>query len=158
MPCLTSQVYGLLLSSKPGAAGPLMEWGRLLAGPAVVRPAEACVALEDAALLAANAHLGATTAAVSGGKAVAKAAGQARAAADRALEAAVSTCLEGIANLTAGVAQPGSLPASTDQPATVLRQLDAPLLARCVEGRAAVYRALAREPVTSRAARRAVYR
>lgn len=55
-------------------------------------------------------------------------------------------------------AQPGSLPATTDHMAAVARALDVELLARCVEARAAVYAAVAREGLSSRAARRALYR
>jgi hypothetical protein len=56
------------------------------------------------------------------------------------------------------IAQPNSLPATTEHLDVMRRTLDAPLLARCVEARADVYKAIARSGVASRAARRAVYR
>lgn len=75
------------------------EWGRILAGPAVARPAEACVALEDAAMASLDLGAPGAAAAPAGGEAKAAAAAAAAAAAEKC----VAACLEGIQNFTAGV-------------------------------------------------------
>lgn len=107
-----NRVYAAALAARPGAPGPLLEWGRVLAGPAVARPGDACAALEDAALAAAE--LAARAVAEeeqakqqqqpkAGRKKRAKAAAVARARAAALVDAAVADCRGGIANFTAGV-------------------------------------------------------
>jgi hypothetical protein len=98
------QVYSLILEAQPDTPGPLLEWGRILASPVVVRPGEACVALEDAALLAADAAYEAELRGRNP-RGDAMAAAEAKSRSLGVMNKAVEWCVEGLANFTAGVVE-----------------------------------------------------
>lgn len=141
-------MYAAMIEASPDSPGLALNWGRMLASPAVVRPAEACAAVEKAVFEMVFDRLK--------GQRVADA--EEVAVTFHIIDEAVSICLGGLANFTAGIAAPGSLPALTDHTSQLARTLDAPLVSRCVKARETVYRTVVLHGLWSRIARRSVYR